>query len=289
MMRVAIFGLSKSGTTALFYKLREAMPPNTDCYFEPQSKDVRRYRKRCVLQAVGLRRRRSQLAKFLPFNPGSLRFVAPFGDFDHAVHIVRDPRDRLVSLLLYSIFNERPLHNESAAQAFVDRIAAKECDPKAIALIDLFGDLETLKGTQFSSDSMIARYFHQSISNPMAFADSRHDLIEFRYENLILHDFAEIERATRLVLRGQAEVGPQFQRVVRSKAIGDWRNWFTERDVDLFRPVMQPYLDRFYPQADWELSPEPRIEPVHGSGYVRRLVNEARALTGQPPLFAGVR
>ncbi|HVR89778.1 MAG TPA: hypothetical protein VHG29_01635 [Novosphingobium sp.] len=76
-----------------------------------------------------------------------------------------------------------------------------------------------------------------------------------------------------------------MQRLARSKQYGQWNNWFTERDVAALQPALQPYLDRFYPQADWRLSARPMIDPAHGSAYVRRLVNEARAASalGQLP------
>lgn len=30
-------------------------------------------------------------------------------------------------------------------------------------------------------------------------------------------------------------------KVVRKKAVGDWRHWFTEEDVELFKPSYLPY------------------------------------------------
>ena len=36
-MKIVIYGLAKSGTSALFYKLRNSLPPGTISLFEPTS------------------------------------------------------------------------------------------------------------------------------------------------------------------------------------------------------------------------------------------------------------
>lgn len=277
-MRVAIFGQAKTGTSALYAKLREAMPPDTDCFFEPDGAQVWRLRRLQLAKKLGLRRKRPLLAKFLPFHLDRHRFIAAFGAFDHAIQIVRDPRDRLVSALLYWSYNTPLARDTAAASAFIARIAAKEREPQAIALCELIADFTRLQGGDFVFDRWLASYAKRSIAEPLAFADARPELIDYRYEALVAHDFTAVTAATGFALHGEAEVGAQLQRVVRRKGYGDWRNWFTEHDVALFQPVLQPYLDRFYPQADWQLSDAPAIEPAHGSDYVRRIINEARGI-----------
>ena len=277
-MRVAIFGQAKTGTSALYAKLREAMPPDTDCYFEPDGAQVWRLRRLQLAEKLGLRRERPLLAKFLPFHLDRHRFIAAFGAFDHAIQIVRDPRDRLVSALLYWSYNTPLTRDTAAASAFITRIAAKERDPQSIALSELIADFTTLQGGDFAFEQWLTCYTKRAVTEPLAFADARPELTDYRYEALVAHDFTAVTAATGLALAGEADVGAQLQRVVRRKGFGDWRNWFTERDVALFQPALQPYLDRFYPQADWQLSDAPAIEPAHGSDYVRRIINEARGI-----------
>ena len=47
-------------------------------------------------------------------------------------------------------------------------------------------------------------------------------------------------------------------------------------------------LDRFYPEACWELSQAPCIPVEFSSRYVERIVNERRAWLKLPPYAAGL-
>src|SRR5690348_3976598 len=92
-MRTVVFGLGKTGTTALFFKLKQAMPADTRALFEPRS------------FSADLAPARDVLAKVLL---GYNRDVdtSAFLSFDRKVFLVRDPRDTLVSRVLYDIYNE---------------------------------------------------------------------------------------------------------------------------------------------------------------------------------------
>jgi hypothetical protein len=79
-------------------------------------------------------------------------------------------------------------------------------------------------------------------------------------------------------------VPPALQRVVRTRQYEEWRNWFTEADIEVMRPLFQTCLDRDYPFAGWSLSVSRRLDPEHGSKYVARLINEHRAERDGPLL-----
>ena len=64
---------------------------------------------------------------------------------------------------------------------------------------------------------------------------------------------------------------------MRKKAYGDWRHWYTEEDVALFKQAYLPYMAAVgYDCDDWELSPEPVIEPEFSSLYMRSLPLKAK-------------
>ena len=65
-------------------------------------------------------------------------------------------------------------------------------------------------------------------------------------------------------------------KVGRKKAAGDWRLWFTEQDVELFKPAYKNYMELIgYDWNDWTLSEDPVIEPEYSSGYIRNLSRKA--------------
>ena len=65
-------------------------------------------------------------------------------------------------------------------------------------------------------------------------------------------------------------------KVVRKKATGDWRHWFTEEDVALYKPAYLPYMKFVgYDCEDWTLMTNPTIEPEYSSAYMQNLACKA--------------
>lgn len=280
-MKIVIFGLAKSGTTALFYKLKNSLPSDTICLFEPRS-----FAPKTGLLA-SLRRRRSQphvLAKVLPFRPSDPADVESFASFERQVLIVRDPRDRLISRLLYGIYDAEVVRHEDRIKTVIKTLEQKETNPRSIAvktLIELFANANK---EQFSFADWATTYTQHSVSRPLEFHRAHDNVFLFKYEDMVEGGFRELEEYLALALNGDARVAPELSRVTRTRSYGGWRDWFTEEDVDWLRPIMQPFLDRYYADADWELSRSPSIPSEHGSRYVLRIVNERRALLKLAPV-----
>jgi len=259
-MKVVIAGLGKSGTTALFFKLRGALPPSTCCLFEPYYFEAAAARGPDVL------------AKIL-INKPSIN-VASFRAFDKKIAIVRDPRDLLISHVLYRAYNwPQFVWQESKVSAFIAALRRKEDDPKSIsvrALIDIFSELvsrDTL--SPLTQTAKMALQFHRVHS----------DYFIYRYEDLIEARFGALARYLGLDLREELAVVPRpLQRVTRTKWAGDWRNWFVAEDVDYFRSYFLAYMRHFDYDDEWTLADEPHIQPLHASEYVRHIVEERRAL-----------
>ncbi len=70
------------------------------------------------------------------------------------------------------------------------------------------------------------------------------------------------------------QVDAQFQRVTRTKAYGDWRNWFLPQDVAFFRPRFAEYMQATGYADDWDLPERPVISAKNASGYLMRLAEE---------------
>jgi hypothetical protein len=87
-----------------------------------------------------------------------------------------------------------------------------------------------------------------------------------------------------LTLAATTRVPSELSRVARTENYGAWRHWFTNDDVEYLRHIFQPYLERYYPEADWNLSSLPSIPAEHGSVYIERIVNQRRATMNLPAL-----
>lgn len=282
-MKIVIYGLAKSGTSALFYKIRNSLPPGTIELFEPSAYGPR---DRLIANLRALRRghvRPAVLAKVLPWDRRPVR-LGDFNRFDRPILLVRDPRDRLVSDLLYRSYNAAFALADPPALEFLDLLRRKEAEPRKVPLLRLVETFDALEKAAGSRADWIDRYQVRGLVKPMQFHEERPYLAVFHYEQLVDSRFESLETALDMRLGGSAAVPSELNRVVRTKGYGAWRHWFTSGDIASLRPAVRPYLDRYYPSAGWDLDPSPRLDPEEGSNYVERIVNERRALLGVPPL-----
>ncbi len=261
-MKTVIAGLGKTGTTALFFKLKQALPADTWCLFEPRSFQAPAGHAAHVLAKVLIGLNRSV-------------DIASFQSFDKKLVMTRDARDTLVSRVLYDIYNEPTLCADAAKVAsFVRLLRRKEADPLSTSLgdiIDLFD--------RMSRRPLMPRAT-QDAGVALEFQRDHAEFLPYRYEDLIGADFKAIESYLGLSVGPDvASVPAEYARVARTKSSGSWRHWLTPADVDFFRPYFTRYLAYNAYADDWTLADQPRILPEHGSNYVLRLVDERRRLT----------
>ena len=76
-----------------------------------------------------------------------------------------------------------------------------------------------------------------------------------------------------------AGVGPQVQRVTRTRSSGDWKNWLVSEDTHRLRPLLDQYLHQLGYQDDWTTSLTPQIRAEHCSQYAKRLLTERRQVS----------
>jgi hypothetical protein len=283
-MRTVIYGLSRTGTSALFYKLKRSLPANTICLFEPTSRGLIARLRVGFKSALARTGERDELAKVLPFREGNSVRLADFAVWDKQILIVRDPRDRLISALLYRIYNSDLFRREDALASFVRLLRRKEAAPASVPITAIVETYESLVRRSLPLASWIEFYGRRAIRHPLDFHDARPCLHLFRYEDLVEDRFAGLEAYMGRSLDGSAMVAPEIHRVGRTMGCGTWRDWFTGADVECFQPMLRPYLDRYYPDAEWRLSEAPQLNAEHGSGYVELIVNERRARFGLPSL-----
>ena len=67
----------------------------------------------------------------------------------------------------------------------------------------------------------------------------------FRYEDMIDKNFDALNEYLGFKIKDEAEIPmiTKKSKVARKKAYGDWRIWYTEEDVELYKPVYLPYME----------------------------------------------
>jgi hypothetical protein len=267
-MRCLLVGTAKSGTTALFTLVRQAMDAPAAFFEEPLASLLP------ALQAHD----GDAVAKVIFSHEADGSIARAAAAFDRRVLLTRDPRDVLVSSLLYSVANDAA---RLADDAFLDRYAAllraKQAAPASVA----FRDIAAL--FDFPEEAFIARVLRRQARFAEFVAQAGTAWHVLRYADLVTGRLASLAGYLGLSLDPNVKVAPEHARVERTRSAGDWRHWFTPDDVAALRPAIDPLLERQGIPADWAPAPAPRISPGHSWRYVDRLVDERRRHFGQPP------
>jgi hypothetical protein len=254
---VVIAGCSRSGTTALFYTVKHAMPRDTLCLFEPLRFDA--------TGAITA----NVLVKILVRHDRAVDF-ASFDGFGKKVLIIRDPRDNIVSRLLYEVYNA--CCDDATVDAFVQLLRRKEAEPHSVSLLQIIDLADRITGRDLRARSVA------TADLVLDFQRSHADYFVYRYEDFVRADTASLEQYLELALAsGPLVVPADLSRVARTRTSGDWRNWLTPADVEFFRPRFASFMRHNDYADDWTLAERPSIPPEHASHYVLRIAAERRA------------
>ena len=261
-MKILIAGLAKTGTTGLLYLIKNSISGEPRLLFEPQE-----YPAHLASYAGDL------IAKVLV---GPNLIAASFARFDRKITLVRDPRDRMISALLYSQYHGKYLADERRVRMMRECLQAKEANPSSVSLGTILGVIGKVTGRPRALAG-----FQERIQRSLAWFDDYvaaiPDGLLYKYEDFVSGEYAPLEKHLEMPMSGAAEVPDRLSRVTRTKAYGDWRNWFTEDDIREYRPLLSPWLDKYgYDAGDWQLNAEPSVDPAHCSLYYQRLVEESR-------------
>lgn len=268
-MKVVILGLGKSGTTGLLYKVANGLPNCRAFSGGTPGKYVDDYENAVYKHTYEERKGKG-------FDLYQRHFASEH--YDRKIWMARDPRDAAISRTLYW-FHKGTLLRKKQFDAYLDLILKKEKDPASVPFYEICR-YTAFKGWPVSREKVVEeerlrygrmRDFVKSLGD---------DWFLFKYEDMVTGRFEEINRYLGFELKSEAEVpkGTGKDKVVRKKAFGDWRHWFTEEDAALFKPAYLPYMEAIgYDCADWAPAAEPVIEPQFSSVYVKNLASKGHA------------
>lgn len=278
--KILIAGMAKSGTTALFFKIANSLASyeeaalKTKLLFEPLAYSFSENQRVLAKIIISVKSAMTLWGEdnnemYSPVN------YADFANFDKKIMLVRDPRDLLISSMLYSVRNISFYSNKKRIKEFIDILEKKETNPSEVSLIEL---IQARVGVEKFDLEKWLNHFKVIFDERLNFYRKPGDYLICKYENLVNNNIKEIESFLGFSLMGDSVVDKSFNRVVRTKDYGDWKNWFLEEDIRLFKPVFSDYMREFGYNDDWILPSRQVILPVHSSGYVKRILKEVTEL-----------
>lgn len=258
-MKYLIIGLGKSGTTALFSAVKNCIEENARYYFEPRN-----------LENLKLSGSKNIIAKVLIDNVNE-KNQHRLNDFDKKILIVRDPRDLLISKLLYRTRGTRdtnPFMDNDKAEKFLDYIKQKEKNPNSISILELYELQDFL-----SNKNSILKHLEKLHRKLLQIAEAQDfNCFILKYEDYITGNIVKAQNYLDLNIKCNVEVDETFERVKRTKSFGDWKNWFTEDDVNYVKKNYKFFME-YFGYTDWAQPQNKTINLEFASHYVKKILD----------------
>ena len=264
MTSILIAGPAKSGTSALYSSAKDNLP---ECIpiFEPCRDYQFEFIRRKITEG-------EQLVSKIIYTNVELE-KNNFSYFDKLLVIARDPRDMLVSWLLYVSFLNERYKNDEYRKKFIALLKKKEADPSSVSLVEI-AHLMNSHGFELKSDED----FTLDLIGAKHFLEKYPDCFLIKYEDFLAGDVSELNHYSGLTLGTDTEVSHYVKYNSRSRSAGNWRHWFTAEDIEHYRPLMLEYMTYFGYEDDWSLSENPVIEAKVSSKYVKRYFKRLKKL-----------
>jgi hypothetical protein len=265
-MNILILGHGKSGTTIFVFKVAAGLPNCQAFSGGDPVKHLVDYDNAVYKHTYNVRKGRN----FDLFDD-YLKEIR----FDRKIWMARDPRDIAVSEMLYR-WHKGYKGSRKQYQEHLTIVQQKEADPKSIPF-HVVCRYSSHGNWPITTDEMIEklRGRYQTTRNFVKSLGS--DWFIFRYEDMISKNFDALHEYLGFKIDDNAQIPSttKKKKVARKKAMGDWRHWFTEEDVELFKPALLPYMELIgYDCNDWDLDFNPEIDPQVSSLYMKGLVKQ---------------
>ena len=269
-MKIVIIATGKSGSTGLYFKIKNSLPRETVCLFEPDSLDAETKQ---LMSQDGTEP--FVLAKVLAIHPPNPFPFEDFLCFDRKILLTRDPRDRHISALLYGLLESPFLNDEEKMHSFLELLQRKEAQPNSVPVREIHEHYMKLMDRDDFPEwrAQYQKFFVDPLSQ---IASTLPDLFVLKYEDFVDDQLTELESYLGLPLRGPAVVDREFSRVERTRSYGGWKDWYTHEDIEFYEPVFTPLLERYDYSTEWKLNSIPVIDPRTTSEYFIRITNERR-------------
>lgn len=197
--------------------------------------------------------------------------IENFNIFDRKIHIVRDPRDILVSYVLYWPLLKERYRNKKYIDVLHDAFLKKEGDPESVSLLDIIR-IHNNFGYSFIS----SRNLQSGLAASKNIDERLSDVFVLKYDDLVDKNTQNLNQYLGFEIDINVKVGEHISFNHREGGNGGWRHWFTDEDVYHFNNILIPYIVRYDFSLDWTVirGRGKYINPNSASGYLQRSVDK---------------
>lgn len=181
--------------------------------------------------------------------------------FDKRIVLLRDPRDRLISSLLFGLHGK----TQTNLDRIINLLHKKETNANTYPFVSLVLDIYP---HMREKDLLQRVHKTHDLINPLT--REPNNLITIKYEALMNSDFVKLENYLDICISESVEVPDHHAYGKRISSTQQWKYWFTEADVKFFSPIMNPILELYGYDEDWVLTPQPYIAKAECTQFVLR-------------------
>jgi len=267
-MKILILGTGKTGTTAMVYKVSGGLPNCRAFSGGRPGKYVGDYE-----NAVYKHTYEERKGKGFDLFQEHLQKE----HYDRKIWMARDPRDAAVSRMLYR-WHRGYEGRKKQFESHLELVLKKEKDPSSVPFYEICRYTGHDSGPR-SVEAVIEEETHRYRQMVKFVQALGSDWILFTFENMVAKKFDALNDYLGFEVQADANVPSASgkAKVIRKKAAGDWRHWFAEEDMALFKPAFSPYMELIgYDGDDWQPEPHPVIEPEFSSVYMQIIARKAK-------------
>ncbi len=194
--------------------------------------------------------------------------------FGKRVMTVRDPRDLLISFMLFKPMTNAAVSRTTQADVdkFVELLRRKEADPSSLSVRELCKQSKKL-GIGRPPVVKIAE-----LAGKQERFLRKHPSYVMRYEQFAVSDTDELSDYLGYPVVNETISGSsRYGHIARSGRSGDFVNWFLPSDLRYYNKIFADFLKGFDYPVDVELAAEPSIDPSRSSEYVHSRSRVRRA------------
>ena len=186
------------------------------------------------------------------------------GLFDKIVFVYRDPRDNIVSRLLWQTASLKGIDSVEKVEKAISLLKKKENDRHCLSVIDLYRQIGGLAGVPNWFEGAIRYAFL-----PLKFISiAEENCFILKYEDYIDGHVDDLNMYLGFDVVHGAPPPAEFAMTMRTASHGSWRLWFNEEDVEYFLTHHRSEMIRMgYSNLDG-LSEEKRISSRESSDYL---------------------
>jgi hypothetical protein len=250
--------MAKTGTTALFYGIKKKLPETAFFLFEPNT--PQQWRSLASRHSVTLTK--SLLMSYLAAD------IDP-GFFKKIVVLVRDPRDQLLSRLLYWAA-QLSKRRESLREPVLAAIIQKEIDPRGTPFIDLLNSIAAMDSVhEIFPEDPIEEFCHR-LRNAVDTFPALSGSFVLRYEQMVDGNIQNLRKYLDLEIQPVVQVPHELKRVERSKGYDEWERWFLPSDIEILMPLFKEYMDAFGYMKGQPAEVGSPIDALTSSEFIRK-------------------